>query len=181
MCSSSSQVRWSLASTPPLTRPGNPGLPDYYHKFLHNLYDQLPDSYAIITTSHVGGDPSVDAPEEPLNIYQQTTTKVEFVEALQTSLGHWAKEHRADEPKLSISAHSMGTWMTVELLKRVKGIHAAYLLFPTLGWISNSYNGWKLWVSDTRTSAARGPVRRDMGGSSTCREAGRRPSNATLS
>ncbi|KAL1408983.1 hypothetical protein Q8F55_005802 [Vanrija albida] len=125
--------------------PGNPGLADYYHKFLNNLYDQLPDSYAILTASHVGGDPSVKAPEEPLNIYQMTTTKVEFVEALQTSLAHWSKEHGADKPKVSISAHSMGTWMTVELLKRLRGIHAAYLLFPTLGWISNSHNGWKLW------------------------------------
>lgn len=128
---------------------GNPGIPDYYTPFLNALHAQLPDTHALMCTSHVGGDPSMPAPPRPLNLREQVDAKIELVSALRASLEAWAREEAsasAERPDVVIGAHSVGAWMTCEVAKALD-VSATYLLFPTLGWIANSYNGWKLWVS----------------------------------
>lgn len=125
---------------------GNPGIPDYYTAFLTHLHSQLPDTHAILAASHAGGDPHLPVPATPLNLTEQVTAKVELVDTLRSSLNAWAKHTSSPEPTFAISAHSVGTWMTVEVMKRVRDqVNAAYLLFPTLAWIGQSYNGRKMW------------------------------------
>ncbi|BEI89657.1 uncharacterized protein CcaverHIS019_0210190 [Cutaneotrichosporon cavernicola] len=120
--------------------PGNPGCPEYYTSFLSMLHARLPDNHAVLCTSHVGGEPSIPSPNTPLDLQQQVDAKVELVSALRASLEAWAPE----APQLVLAAHSVGSWMTCEIAK-VVDIPAAYLLFPTLGWIANSYHGWTMW------------------------------------
>jgi hypothetical protein len=127
--------------------PGNPGVLDYYTPFVELLRESIPDGHAILCTSHVGGDMRIAGPAEPLGLMENLDTKVECAAALRDSLSAWAAETRAPIPKLSVMGHSIGAWLCVEVMKRVR-IDAAYLLFPTLGWIANSWNGWKLWVSE---------------------------------
>jgi dienelactone hydrolase len=133
--------------TIPLT--GNPGSLDYYTKFMHYIQDQLPDSHALLALSHVGADPRLPPPEDgPLDLPQHLATKVDFIQSLKQSLGEWAREtdNNAPQPKVALVGHSVGAWLTVEIMKRVD-IEAGYLMFPTLGWIADTHNGWKLWAS----------------------------------
>jgi len=111
------------------------------------VYKSLPDSHAILCTSHVGGDMRIRGPARPLDLLQNLETKVECTEAIRKSLIAWAEEAGTPEPKLVLMGHSIGAWLCVEVMKRVK-IQIGYLLFPTLGWISNTYNGYRLWVSN---------------------------------
>lgn len=86
------------------------------------------------------------APATPLVLADQVAAKVEFVDTLRASLNAWAAATSSPQPKFALSAHSIGTWMTVEVMKRAKDqVDAAYLLFPTLGWIGESYNGRMMW------------------------------------
>ena len=43
--------------------------------------------------------------------------------------------------------HSVGAWLLCEVMKREKGVKAGYMLFPTLGWLRETWNGRTLWVS----------------------------------
>ena len=44
--------------------------------------------------------------------------------------------------------HSVGSWLLCEAMKREpKGnIDAGYMLFPTIGWLADTWNGRTLWV-----------------------------------
>lgn len=90
------------------------------------------------------------APEIPLDLRQQVDAKVELVSALRASLEAWPREDadNGETPQLAIAGHSVGAWMACEVAKLVD-VPTTYLLFPTLGWIANSYNGWTMWVSST--------------------------------
>jgi pimeloyl-ACP methyl ester carboxylesterase len=139
---------WPARRRAPPTRvvlflPGNPGCPEYYTPFLTMLHARLPDSHAVLCTSHVGGEPSIAAPDQPLDLRQQVDAKVELVSALRASLEAWPRKS-GEAPQLVVAAHSVGSWMTCELAK-VIDIPTSYLLFPTLGWIANTYHGWTMW------------------------------------
>lgn len=55
---------------------------------------------------------------------------------------------RVEPVKISLMGHSVGSWFMVEMMKRLgDDIEAGYMLFPTLGWIADSWNGRKLWVN----------------------------------
>lgn len=127
---------------------GNPGLLDYYIPFLNALHALLPHSHAIISTSHIGHTPSLKAPSQPLSLAQQLEVKVELVNSLRTYLDTWAIETDVPSPRLCLMGHSVGSWFMCELMKKLSSkIHAGYMLFPTVAWISESWNGRTLWVS----------------------------------
>lgn len=125
----------------PLTT-GNPGTPEYYLYFLGHLHSNLPDGHALLAASHVGGDPAQPHPKKPFDLPDQIASKIEMVNALQSSLDAWASS--GPKPKVALAGHSAGTWVICEMMKKIK-VHAAYLMFPTLGWIAWSYNGWTMW------------------------------------
>ncbi|WRT66269.1 uncharacterized protein IL334_003222 [Kwoniella shivajii] len=134
---------------------GNPGLLGYYPPFLSHLHSLLPDSCAILATSHIGHSTMIAPPEEPLDLPQQLESKIELVQSIKGYLDDWAKEdvNYSSKPKISLMGHSVGAWLSCEIMKRLNTsereenwlIQSGYLLFPTLGWISNSWNGWTLW------------------------------------
>jgi len=122
---------------------------DYYTPFLELLRSQLPEGHGILCTSHVGGDPRLPGPATPLDLTEHLETKIETVQALRAALNAWAQEKCAPTPKLTLMGHSVGGWLVTEVMRQID-VDAGYLLFPTLGWIANSPNGWKLWVNGTR-------------------------------
>ncbi|WVR07135.1 hypothetical protein IAU60_004176 [Kwoniella sp. DSM 27419] len=130
---------------------GNPGLLGYYPPFLDHLHSLLPDTHAILATSHIGHSVTVPSPPSALDVPQQLESKVELVTTLRTYLDEWAAEGSGPRPKLSLMGHSVGAWFLCETMKRLntpggeRPVEAGYMLFPTLGWIANSWNGWTLW------------------------------------
>ncbi|KAL1413609.1 hypothetical protein Q8F55_001384 [Vanrija albida] len=130
---------------------GNPGLLNYYQEFLEELHAKIPDSYAILCTSHVGHDPSCPPPSKPFDLIQTLETKIELVETIQSSLNAWhveggLKGQGVPAPRFTLMGHSVGAWMCSQMLeRRMEGIHVTYLLFPTLGWISRTWNAKKMW------------------------------------
>lgn len=151
---------------------GNPGLLNYYLPFLHHLHGLLPPTHAILSTSHIGHSPSLPAPPTPLDLPQQLEAKVELVSALRSTLDAWhvqtildSRSEASDSPgpspsraadigagpsppRLDLMGHSVGAWMLCEVMKRLpKDVGRGFMLFPTVGWISESWNGRTLWVS----------------------------------
>ncbi|WVO16206.1 hypothetical protein L204_103877 [Cryptococcus depauperatus] len=130
---------------------GNPGLLGYYPPFLNHLHSLLPPAHAILATSHIGHSVTIPGPSIPLSLDQQIGSKVEIVEAIRRCLDGWADDEGSPKPKFALMGHSVGAYMTCEVIKRVNKpghewpIHSGYLLFPTLGWIANTWNGWTLW------------------------------------
>ncbi|WWC89420.1 uncharacterized protein L201_004344 [Kwoniella dendrophila CBS 6074] len=134
---------------------GNPGLLGYYPPFLTHLHRSLPESHAILATSHIGHSVNVPSPKEPLDLPQQLESKIELVESLREYLDNWSEEsgQSSSNPRISLMGHSVGAWLSCEIMKRLNKrdnpkewpVSSGYLLFPTLGWISNTWNGWTLW------------------------------------
>ncbi|OCF40304.1 hypothetical protein I317_05871 [Kwoniella heveanensis CBS 569] len=127
---------------------GNPGLLGYYPPFLNHLHSLLPDNHAILATSHIGHSTMIPPPPAPLDLPQQLESKVELVQSIRRYLDEWASETDSN-PKICLMGHSVGAWLLVEVMKRLNrttpSSEAGYLLFPTLGWIANTWNGWTLW------------------------------------
>lgn len=135
---------------------GNPGLIDYYLPFLSHLYSLLPDSHAILCTSHIGHEPHLPAPAKTAELETLLETKVELARALRNSLDAWAG-YSSQRPKLVLMGHSLGGWLVCEVMKRLNSevsdvIHAGHLLFPSLGWMAQSWNGRIMWVSGILTN-----------------------------
>ncbi|KAK4685057.1 hypothetical protein P7C73_g5101, partial [Tremellales sp. Uapishka_1] len=124
---------------------GNPGLLNYYHLFLNQLYSLLPPSHAILATSHIGQSPSVSSvPVEPLDLPAHLACKIELVDALNSEFDRTSENGL--KTKICLMGHSVGAWLSCEVLKqRPDAVHAGYLLFPTLGWIADSWNGRLMW------------------------------------
>lgn len=135
---------------------GNPGLIDYYLPFLSHLHSLLPESHGLICTSHIGHEPHLIAPSRPAGLETLLETKFELVSALRSTLDAWATEAdgRRSRPKLVLMGHSLGGWLVCEVMKRLNSedpdtIHAGHLLFPSLGWMADSWNGRTMWASRT--------------------------------
>ncbi|ODN82123.1 hypothetical protein L202_02430 [Cryptococcus amylolentus CBS 6039] len=130
--------------------PGNPGLLDYYPPFLKHLHSLLPSNHAILATSYIGHSLSVPGPTIPLTLKQQIDSKVELVQSVKAYLAGWARERECSKSEISLVGHSVGAYMACEVMKRVNFRHervidSGIILFPTLGWIADTWNGWMLW------------------------------------
>lgn len=131
---------------------GNPGLINYYLPFLSHLHTILPKTHAVLCTSHLGHEPHLSAPTKPVELMTLLETKVELASALRDSLDAWANGP-SKRPKLVLMGHSLGGWLTCEVMKRLntdeeaETIHAGHLLFPSLGWMAQTWNGRTMWVS----------------------------------
>ena len=132
---------------------GNPGLLDYYIPFLSHLRKLLPPDHSIISTSHIGHSPHLPSPVVAMDLPAQLESKLELVQTLCQSLEIWAKEapqyDRSQRPKISLMGHSVGAWLICEIMKRLEEdvVWSGIVLFPTLGWLSDTWNARTLWVS----------------------------------
>ena len=46
--------------------------------------------------------------------------------------------------------HSVGSWLLCQVMKREpEAVEAGYMLFPTIGWIEDTWNGRTLWVRNS--------------------------------
>ncbi|CAD6573681.1 MAG: hypothetical protein TREMPRED_000889 [Tremellales sp. Tagirdzhanova-0007] len=123
---------------------GNPGLLDYYVPFLNHLHSLLPSTHAILSASHIGHSPSLPAPSDPLDLQAQLEAKIELVRAIRVALDTWGQGPRS---RFALMGHSVGSWLLCEVMKREPQgeIDAGYMLFPTLGWLADTWNGRTLW------------------------------------
>lgn len=128
---------------------GNPGLLNYYIPFLNHLHSLLPDTHAIISTSHIGHSTDLPHPSRALDLPAQLEAKVELVRALRADIDAWSQRDGVHErPTLALMGHSVGSWFLTEVKKRLASeVDVGYMLFPTVGWIKDSWNGRTLWVS----------------------------------
>ncbi|ORY32510.1 hypothetical protein BCR39DRAFT_374879 [Naematelia encephala] len=132
---------------------GNPGSLGYYPPFLNHLHDLLPPTHALLAMSHVGHSPSLAAPQVPLTLDEQIDTKIEVVQAIRSTLDELAIDEHLEtgqalkSPRLALMGHSVGAYILTRVIKSLNGdgIHAGYMLFPTVGWISQSWNGKTLF------------------------------------
>lgn len=73
---------------------------------------------------------------------------MELVRALRADIDTWAQQDGHDQrPTLALMGHSVGSWFLTEIKKRLSAeVDVGYMLFPTVGWIADSWNGRTLWV-----------------------------------
>lgn len=78
--------------------------------------------------------PDLEGNESKYNLDGQVQHKLEFI-----------RQYVPKDVKIHLIGHSIGAWMTLELLKipEIKSqIHQCYLLFPTIEHMAASSNGW---------------------------------------
>ncbi|KZT02403.1 uncharacterized protein LAESUDRAFT_706049 [Laetiporus sulphureus 93-53] len=124
--------------------PGNPGLVEFYTPFLTELHNKCKGNLAILAHAHLGHSPTIPHGDEPPThaIAGLTTLIQSAIEALD------AIQLTFPSSKLTITAHSMGCWVTLQVLKaRPNTISSVFLLFPTICHIANTPNGRSLsWL-----------------------------------
>ncbi|KZV71194.1 hypothetical protein PENSPDRAFT_751907 [Peniophora sp. CONT] len=123
--------------------PGNPGLVTFYPPFLSAIHStESSNSLAIVAHGHLGSDPgSSEWPDaSQIGLTAQIAALLELVDALQHEYG--------SEVKTVLAAHSMGAWLSAQVLKeRPQAISSMLLLFPTISNIAQTPNGKKLsWL-----------------------------------
>ncbi|EGU12952.1 hypothetical protein RTG_00993 [Rhodotorula toruloides ATCC 204091] len=130
--------------------PGNPGLVSYYRDFLTSLRDALPldlrDYTEMAALGHLRHTPGYKEeqgyrPQDQATLDEQVDAKISFVEEL-------AREYKLGQegsPKLVILGHSIGSWIGMQVLKRVpQHVFALHMLFPTISHMAQTPNGKRL-------------------------------------
>ncbi|XP_074050963.1 lipid droplet-associated hydrolase [Macrotis lagotis] len=127
--------------------PGNPGLPAFYSDFAKALYLNLKKQYPVWVINHAGHvaapsgfkmeeeslkDPSPSTVEDPFGLDGQVEHKLAFLRGCVPA-----------NVKLVLIGHSVGTYILLEMLKRVPQLPVlrSLLLFPTIERIANTPNG----------------------------------------
>ncbi|BES94280.1 UPF0554 protein C2orf43 homolog [Nesidiocoris tenuis] len=125
---------------------GNPGISDFYVKFMKSLHQKC-NGLPVWVIGHAGHEyhpesPSLDKRPELFNMAGQVKHKMDFI-----------KNHIPRDKKLILVGHSMGAKICVELMKhdwinsRVKQAH---LMYPCLEHTSQTRNGSLFMRSGTR-------------------------------
>jgi len=120
--------------------PGNPGLCGFYETLMIHLWSSLKGSVdAIWAVSHAGHDPRPADPPFHTNKHSydlkgQIDHKVGFVERASLS----------EDAVVTLVGHSMGCYVIIKALERIKHLHAAtrgYFLFPMIERMAETPNG----------------------------------------
>nr|GAT47842.1 predicted protein [Mycena chlorophos] len=115
--------------------PGNPGLVDFYRPFFSELL-RLKPRLTILAHAHLGHTPGYPATEHSLSA--QVQSAIEAFDEL----------YHSTKLKPIIAAHSVGSWVALQVLKaRPKQVAQVQLLFPTITHIVKTPNGRRLsWL-----------------------------------
>lgn len=90
--------------------PGNPGLLDWYTPFLEALYEKSRAGMSVLAHAFVGHTPSIDGSAfdpSATSLAAQVEHALEVVDALKS----------AGCKKIVIAGHSVGTWVSVQVVK----------------------------------------------------------------
>ncbi|XP_064364430.1 lipid droplet-associated hydrolase isoform X1 [Dromaius novaehollandiae] len=123
--------------------PGNPGLAGYYRTFIQALYCGLNQQYPVWVVSHAGHC----KPPSGMEMIEDTDIKeLEDVFGLNGQVEHklnFLKKNVSKDIKLVLIAHSIGCYITLEMMKRASGLQVlrSVLLFPTIERIAQSPQG----------------------------------------
>ncbi|KAI0689887.1 hypothetical protein BC835DRAFT_1418198 [Cytidiella melzeri] len=116
---------------------GNPGLLDFYTPFLTAIHEKAAGQVNILGHALIGHTPGIEYPKDGTTatcLSAQVEGVLDIVEAV-----------KSQYDKLSIMAHSVGSWLTLQVLKaRPELVHSVILLFPTICHMTETPNGLKL-------------------------------------
>lgn len=124
-----------------LVIPGNPGSTGFYHLFIKQLHEQ--QNCPVWLIGHSGHE----QPKENSQIFKKN-----FLLEDQINFKKQFIEEYVKDVELYIVGHSIGAYMTLELLKNeniASKIKRNYLLFPTLEKMATSPNGKLFTFSST--------------------------------
>uniref|UniRef100_K7FPY9 Lipid droplet-associated hydrolase n=1 Tax=Pelodiscus sinensis TaxID=13735 RepID=K7FPY9_PELSI len=126
---------------------GNPGLAGYYRTFVRALYHGLNQQYPVWVVSHAGHC-------KPPNSMEMTEGTDTDIKELEDVFGlHGQIEHKLDflrknvpkDMKLVLIGHSIGCYITLEMMKRASELQVqvlrSVLLFPTIERMAQSPQG----------------------------------------
>ncbi|XP_069105973.1 lipid droplet-associated hydrolase-like [Argopecten irradians] len=145
--------------------PGNPGVIQYYERFMERLYHESKDCVPVWGISHTGhvhdpakpsspasqrqlsGSQSSDQhPDEPFTLKGQILNKVEFI-----------NNHVPEDVRVILIGHSIGCYMILKMLEELSPnrVLRCFLLFPTIERMAASPNGtvatpllkWLRWLA----------------------------------
>ncbi|KFU93187.1 UPF0554 protein C2orf43 [Chaetura pelagica] len=123
--------------------PGNPGLAGYYRTFIQALYCGLNQQYPVWVVSHAGHC----KPPSGMEMIEDTDIKeLEDVFGLNGQVEHklnFLKNNVSKDIKLVLIAHSIGCYITLEMMKRASELQVlrSVLLFPTIERLAQSPQG----------------------------------------
>ncbi|XP_054050766.1 lipid droplet-associated hydrolase isoform X2 [Rissa tridactyla] len=123
--------------------PGNPGLAGYYRTFIQALYCGLNQQYPVWVVSHAGHC----KPPSGMEMIEDTDIKeLEDVFGLNGQVEHklnFLKKNVSKDIKLVLIAHSIGCYITLEMMKRASELQVlrSVLLFPTIERMAQSPQG----------------------------------------
>ncbi|XP_071663199.1 lipid droplet-associated hydrolase isoform X1 [Patagioenas fasciata] len=123
--------------------PGNPGLAGYYRTFIQALYCGLNQQYPVWVVSHAGHC----KPPSGMEMIEDTDIKeLEDVFGLSGQVEHklnFLKKNVSKDIKLVLIAHSIGCYITLEMMKRASELQVlrSVLLFPTIERMAQSPQG----------------------------------------
>ncbi|XP_030347002.1 lipid droplet-associated hydrolase isoform X1 [Strigops habroptila] len=121
----------------------NPGLAGYYRTFIQALYCGLNQQYPVWVVSHAGHC----KPPSGMEMIEDTDIKeLEDVFGLNGQVEHklnFLKKNVSKDIKLVLIAHSIGCYITLEMMKRASELQVlrSVLLFPTIERMAQSPQG----------------------------------------
>lgn len=134
---------------------GNPGLADYYTRYLTELQNLVHSdgrsTIEIFCLSQLGHDPhALQPPQKMISLDEQIQNKANILQAIS---GRWNGKKTtilANRPKLILAGHSIGAYMALEIVRRKLNplpVSSVHLLFPALHQIGHSPNARRLsWL-----------------------------------
>ncbi|XP_037071504.1 lipid droplet-associated hydrolase-like, partial [Pollicipes pollicipes] len=133
------------ASEVVLVIPGNPGLIEYYDKFMATLYQELGGDIPVWGISHGGHSlpdrvdtlPDLNGNPSLYDLEGQTEQKLQFV-----------RTHVPAGSRLHLVGHSIGSQITLEVQRRLPAgrITSSFHLFGTVQRMRQSPAGRRLWL-----------------------------------
>ncbi|RMC17174.1 hypothetical protein DUI87_05751 [Hirundo rustica rustica] len=121
--------------------PGNPGLAGYYRTFIQALYCGLNQQYPVWVVSHAGHC----KPPSGMEMIEDTDIKeLEDVFGLNGQVEHklnFLKKNVSKDIKLVLIAHSIGCYITLEMMKRASELQVRGCKVEMSSWQIKAFEG----------------------------------------
>ena len=118
--------------------PGSPGMPHFYIPFAEKLFQLGRGNFDVTVISHAGQSPGC---VKSTTVGTESSSRDWY--SLEDNITHklcYLKEYVSTKTKLYIVAHSIGCWMTLQMLPHMDTLRVEkiILLFPTVEKLSQS-------------------------------------------